>query len=54
MMSFNSLPEGKINSFLSALPIELRFALIVDNVPSWGHLGASEAMLNSLKEVTGL
>jgi hypothetical protein len=44
----------QVNSFLASLPAEFRFALLVDLVDRWAKLGASEAMLQSLKEVTGL
>lgn len=46
-------PE-KINAFLNALPSEFRFALLIDLVPQWGELGASPAMFDALREVTGL
>ncbi len=46
-------PE-RVNTLLATLPQEFRFALIVDLVPKWAELGASEAMLDTLKEVTGL
>ncbi len=44
----------KINALLAALPEEFRFALLVDQVGKWSALGASEAMFQTLKEVTGL
>lgn len=53
----NELPATtpeKINSFLNALPSEFRFALLIDLVPQWGELGASPAMFEALREVTGL
>lgn len=43
-----------LNQFLRSLTQEFRFALLVDLVPRWGHLGAKPAMLDTLKEVTGL
>ena len=46
-------PE-KVTAFLNALPSEFRFALLVDLVSQWGELGASPAMFDALKEVTGL
>lgn len=46
-------PE-KINAFLAGLPEEHRFAIMVDLVEVWGRLGATQAMLDALKEVTGL
>jgi hypothetical protein len=52
-----SLPRtdpDRVDAFLAALPMEFRFALLVDLVEEWGRLGASDAMLAALKEVTGL
>ena len=49
-----SVTAEKVNAFLTALPSEFRFALLVDLVPQWGELGASPAMFEALKEVTGL
>lgn len=46
-------PE-QINDFLLRLPQEHRFALLVDLVPQWGTLGATDALFASLQEVTGL
>jgi hypothetical protein len=43
-----------IQHFLLSLPQEHRFALLVDLVDAWGWLGADEALLASLREVTGL
>jgi hypothetical protein len=40
--------------FLEALPNEFRFALLVDFVEQWAHLGATRAMFDALAEVTGL
>ena len=40
--------------FLMSLPSEHRFALLIDLVDAWGWLGADEALLASLREVTGL
>jgi hypothetical protein len=36
------------------LPPEHRFALLVDTVPIWGHLGANPALLKTLLDVTGI
>jgi hypothetical protein len=47
-------PPWKINDFLASLPDEFRFAVMVDLVEPWASLGASQTMLDSLKEVTGL
>lgn len=44
----------QVNNFLAALPNEFRFAVMVDLVDEWARLGASQAMLDALKEVTGL
>ncbi|HEV3168387.1 MAG TPA: AAA family ATPase [Isosphaeraceae bacterium] len=46
-------PE-QINSFLLNIPEEHRFALLVDLVKEWGQLGASPALFETLKSVTGL
>ena len=46
-------PE-KVNSFLASLPSEFRFAVMVDLVDRWSEMGASQAMLDALREVTGL
>jgi hypothetical protein len=43
-----------VNGLLAALPQEFRFASLVDLVPQWAEYGASDAMLETLKEVTGL
>jgi hypothetical protein len=43
-----------INKFLMSLPQEQRFAMFADSVKEWGELGAQEALLESLKEITGL
>ncbi len=43
-----------LNSFLLKLPKEQRFALLAGNVHNWGNLGANQAILESLKEITGL
>lgn len=44
----------EIEHFLSTLPSEIRFSLLIGLVPIWGDLGASESLLSSLKEATGL
>ncbi len=48
------IPRAKVNRFLLALPPEHRFVLLVDMVADWGRMGADTALLESLKEVTGL
>jgi hypothetical protein len=47
-------PQEKVSAFLAALPDEFRFAVLVDLVPQWAALGAEPAMIEALKEVTGL
>ncbi len=49
-----SIGADTINRFLLALPPEHRFALLVGLVERWGALGASPALLQSLKDATGL
>ena len=43
-----------INDFLKAVPVEHRFALVVDLVKEWGELGAIDAVRHTLTEVTGV
>lgn len=43
-----------LNEFLINLPQEYRFALLAGNVHNWGYMGANNAILDSLKEITGL
>lgn len=50
----HDVPAEKVNALLSALAEEHRFALLVDLVEEWGAVGASDAMLKTLHEVTGL
>ena len=50
----NDFQPEQINAFLRSVPQEFRFALLIDLIPEWGHLGADPVMLESLKEVTGL
>jgi hypothetical protein len=52
-------PDGgdfgaKVNAFLGAVGEEFRFALLLDHVDKWAELGASEVMLATLRDVTGL
>lgn len=42
-----------INEFLSAMPRENRFALLIDAVERWGALGAEPSLLASLREIIG-
>ncbi len=48
------LSAETVNHFLMALPQEHRFALLVDMVDDWGKLGATQALFETLREVTGL
>ena len=48
------IPADQVNTFLATIPSEFRFAVMVDLVDEWAALGATEAMLQALKEVTGL
>lgn len=47
-------PPEQVNHFLTELPNEFRFALLIDLVEPWSTLGATDAMFAALKEVTGL
>jgi MoxR-like ATPase len=49
-----SLPGAVINRFVRSLSQENRLTLLVDLVPTWANLGAEEAMLDTLFEVTGV
>jgi|GEM_PF-355652 len=46
--------RAKVNAFLAAIGEEYRFALMLDQIEHWAELGASDAMLKTLKTVTGL
>ncbi len=48
------LPTERINAFLIAISEEYRFALLLDLVEKWADIGASQVMLATLKEVTGV
>jgi hypothetical protein len=48
------IPPEQVNHFLQSIPSEFRFAVLVDLVEPWARLGASDAMFQALKEVTGL
>lgn len=50
----DQIPADVISKFLLALSHELRFAILIDCVDAWGRLGADEAMLQSMCEVTGI
>lgn len=44
----------QLNAFLLELPIEQRCTLLINDVERWGVLGVDEALLESLREITGL
>jgi hypothetical protein len=48
------VPPDCVNAFLTAVGEEYQFALLLDLVEKWAELGASQAMLATLKDVTGL
>jgi hypothetical protein len=48
------VPGWKVNVFLAMVNEEYRFALLLDLVEPWANLGASQLMLETLKDVTGL
>src|SRR5207248_2159416 len=50
----NHVKPAIINGFIRALPQEHRLTMLVDMVPLWGELGADDAMLETLFEVTGV
>jgi hypothetical protein len=49
-----ALFHQRVNALLAALPDEFRFALLLDQVGKWAALGATEAMMSTLREVTDL
>jgi MoxR-like ATPase len=49
-----TIPSDVIDRFVRALTQEQRLTLLVDMVPVWAQLGAEEAMLETLCEVTGV
>ncbi len=49
-----ALDPEVVNGFLLALPSEHRFAVLVGLVERWGAMGASPALLQSLKDATGI
>jgi hypothetical protein len=49
-----TIPGDVIDRFVRALTQEQRLTLLVDMVPVWAQLGAEEAMLETLCEVTGV
>ena len=46
--------RAKVNAFLGAVGEEFRFALLLDHIVQWSHLGASDEMLRTLGAVTGM
>jgi len=48
------LEPEKVNRFLNTLKSEDRATLLLGNVRRWGELGASESILATLKEITGI
>ncbi len=44
----------QVNVFLYELTSEERAALLLGNLPRWGELGADAAILDTLKEITGI
>jgi hypothetical protein len=46
--------SAAVNRFLTSVGEEFRFALLLDHVEKWADLGASEIMLGTLREVTGM
>ncbi|MDB5311453.1 MAG: hypothetical protein JWO38_5655 [Gemmataceae bacterium] len=48
------IAPAQVNAFLAAVGEEFRFALLLDHVEKWAELGASEVMLSTLRDVTGL
>ncbi|HEV3439315.1 MAG TPA: AAA family ATPase [Gemmata sp.] len=50
----SDLPTEQVNAFLTAISEEYRFALLLDLVEKWADIGASQVMLATLKEVTGV
>ena len=46
--------RAKVNTFLSAVNEEFRFALLLDQIELWAQLGANEVMLKTLGTVTGM
>lgn len=50
----NDVPKTTINEFLGGVPEEHRLALLIDRIPLWAERGANDALLKTLKDVTGL
>ena len=50
----HAVPRDTILNLLRAVPIEHRFALMVDLVNEWAALGADEVFRETLREVTGI
>ena len=45
---------AQVNALLGSMGQEYRFAVLLDLVAQWDELGASETMLDTLKEVSGV
>lgn len=50
----DDLTPDVINEFLRSIPQEQRLAVLIDEVRTWGRLGAAPAILEALREVTGI
>ena len=51
---FKNIPSEKINIFIDILPMEQKAALLIDMVDKWVELGASDSLVNSLREIIGI
>jgi len=49
-----ALPAETYNHFLKSVPEEHRLALLLDRVSAWADLGTDEALLDTLRQVTGI
>ncbi|MEL6317546.1 MAG: ATP-binding protein [Pseudomonadota bacterium] len=50
----DGLAPQAVDAFLTAIPSEARFTLLVGLVAVWAELGADESLLEALREATGL
>lgn len=53
-LKIDGVTPEHVNAFLLGLPQEHRFAVLVDTVSQWSRLGADEALLQTLLDVTGI
>lgn len=53
-LSLAECNSKQINAFLSSLPAEERAAILLGLVSEWRNLGADQAILKTLKEMTGI